>query len=68
VIGDFRGPDDNGLYQCSVRLTAPDYDEESFIAAQYIRTIGKSSVSRQSKGVVDGFNNWTLPGDIIKPT
>lgn len=41
VIGDFRGPDDNGLYQCSVRLTAPDYDEESFMAGQLIKTIGK---------------------------
>lgn len=44
VVRDFRGPEDNGIYQCSIRLTAPDYDEESFMSALHIRSIGKHGV------------------------
>ena len=40
LIRDFRGPEDNGVYQCSIRLTAPDYDEESFMTAIHINSIG----------------------------
>lgn len=40
LIRDFRGPEDNGVYQCSIRLTAPDYDDESFMAAIHINSIG----------------------------
>lgn len=49
LIRDFQGPDDNGLYQCSVRLTAPDYEEESWMAAIELRSVGKS----MWKGVTD---------------
>lgn len=40
MIRDFHGPNDNGIYQCSIRLTAPDYDEEAFWAAIHIKSIG----------------------------
>lgn len=40
LIRDFYGPNDNGIYQCSIRLTAPDYNEEAFWAAIHIKSIG----------------------------
>lgn len=55
AIRDFRGPEDNGIYQCSIRLTAPDYDEESFMSALNIRSIGKPV----------HVSNWKLNRDDI---
>ena len=41
LIRDFHGPEDNGIYQCSIRLTAPDYDDESFMSAIHINAVGR---------------------------
>lgn len=40
LIRDFHGPDDNGIYQCTIRLTGPDYEDENFMSAIGISALG----------------------------
>ena len=44
VIRSWQSPDDNGVYQCAIRLTAPDYDDEAYSAAAKIVALGKFCV------------------------